>query len=138
MTRRNKGGTKLGPVIPLAEENVRVDKVERQTAIVRVRTKIATKSAAMNIPLIREEIQVKRVEIGRYVDATPAIRQEDGVVIVPILEEVPVIEKRLILRAELHITRCKHNVNQRREIQLRRTEPVIEEERKPARRKSRS
>ena len=43
--------------------------------------------------------------IDRVVEAPPEVRPEDGVTIVPVLEEVLVVEKRLVLKEELHIRR---------------------------------
>jgi stress response protein YsnF len=48
---------------------------------------------------------VTRVPIDREVDRAPDVRTVDGVLIVPVLEERLVIEKRLVLAEELHIRR---------------------------------
>ena len=46
-----------------------------------------------------------RVPIDRRVEQVPEIRTENGVTIVPIVEERLVIEKQLFLKEELHIRR---------------------------------
>jgi stress response protein YsnF len=43
--------------------------------------------------------------LGLPVDVAPAVREEDGVLIVPIVEEQLVIETRLVLKEEIRITR---------------------------------
>jgi stress response protein YsnF len=44
--------------------------------------------------------------VNRVVDAPSAIRQEGDTIIVPVLEEIMVVEKRLLLKEEIHI-RCQ-------------------------------
>jgi Domain of unknown function (DUF2382) len=53
----------------------------------------------------RETVEVTRVPVDKMVETAPEIRTEDDVTIVPVLEEVLVVEKRLVLKEELHIRR---------------------------------
>ena len=48
---------------------------------------------------------VTRVPIGREIAEAPAIRIEDDLTIVPVIEERLVVEKRLFLVEELHLRR---------------------------------
>ena len=50
-----------------------------------------------------EVVDIVHVPIDREVSNVPAVRTENGVTIVPVLEEVLIVEKRLILKEELHI-----------------------------------
>jgi stress response protein YsnF len=53
-----------------------------------------------------DRVEVERVGIGREVapgESAPSVRNEDGVVVVPVLEEVLVVEKRLVLREEIRL-----------------------------------
>jgi stress response protein YsnF len=52
-------------------------------------------------------VQVERVPIGRAVAAVPAVREEGDTTILPVVEEVIVVERRLILKEEVHIRRIK-------------------------------
>jgi hypothetical protein len=54
------------------------------------------------------------VAIYRDVDEAPSIRRSGDLLIVPVLEEVLVIEKRLRLREELHI----RQLTRRREVKV--------------------
>jgi hypothetical protein len=56
-------------------------------------------------PLFRENCDIKRVPMKRLLDKPAEPRQEGDTLIVPLMEEVLVLEKRLLLREELHITR---------------------------------
>ena len=56
-------------------------------------------------PLFREDCDVERVPIRRMIDQPAEIRQDGDTLIIPLMEEVLVVEKRLMLREELHIRR---------------------------------
>jgi hypothetical protein len=53
------------------------------------------------------------------VTEVPQIREEDGVLIVPLLEEVVVVEKRLVLKEELHVTRMRKRERVDQAMQVR-------------------
>lgn len=107
-------------VIPLAEERVRVDvrPVERER--LTVRTTVETREEIVERALRDEELVVERVPIGREVAEAPAIREEDGVLIVPVLEEELVVRTRLVLKEELHVRRREIRRVVREPVRLRR------------------
>lgn len=57
--------------------------------------------------LAHDEFEVRHVPVGRVVapDEAPATRQEGDTTIIPVLEEVLVLEKRVRIREEIHIVR---------------------------------
>ena len=66
--------------------------------------------------LFAEEADVRRVPVNRIVSEAPQTRQEGEVTIVPIVEEVLVVEKRLLLKEEIHIVRKRAPVREPRRI----------------------
>jgi stress response protein YsnF len=92
-------------VIPLVEEDLRVSKRQAVTGRVRVRTVVDTVEEVARETLHSETVEVTRVPIDREVTEAPAVRTEGDVTIVPVLEEVLVVEKRLVLKEELHLRR---------------------------------
>ena len=92
-------------VIPLLEEAVQVGKQEVSTGRVRIRTSVETVEEKVISELEREEVEVTRVPVDRVVAEVPPIRTEGDLTIVPVLEEVLFVEKRLVLKEELHIRR---------------------------------
>ena len=123
----------LEEVLPLVEETLRIERQEIVTGRVRVRVSTETEERLVAQDLTSDEVDVERVPVGTYLEAgapVPQVRTENDVTIVPIVEEVLVVEKRLLVREELHI---------RRRITMEHTEiPVIlrkqrvEIEREPA------
>jgi stress response protein YsnF len=92
-------------VVPVVEEELRVSKRQVVKGRVRVRTVVDTVEEVAREELRSETIEVTRVPIDREVTEAPAVRTEGDVTIVPVLEEVLVVEKRLVLKEELHLRR---------------------------------
>ena len=92
-------------VIPLVEETATIGKREVVTGRVRVRTVTDTLEELARADVQRETVEVTRVPVDRMIESSPEIRTEGDVTIVPIIEEVLVVEKRLVLKEELHIRR---------------------------------
>src|SRR3712207_3530051 len=90
-------------VVPILEEEARVEKRRIATGKVRIRSVVEEVEEIAAATLEEETVDVTRVPIDRVVDEVPAVRTEDGVTIVPVLEEVLFVEKRLVLKEELHI-----------------------------------
>ena len=91
--------------IPVIEEQLSVSKRTVRTGSVRIEKAVEAHDYIVTESLRSEKSVVERVTIGKEVDADqpPQVRIENGVTIIPVLEEVLVVEKRLILKEELHI-----------------------------------
>jgi uncharacterized protein (TIGR02271 family) len=92
-------------VIPLVEETASIDKREVVTGRVRVRTVTDTIEELAHADVQRETVEVTRLPIDRMVETAPEIRTEGDVTILPVVEEVLVVERRLVLKEEVHIRR---------------------------------
>ena len=73
--------------LELVEERLEVGKREVERGRVVVRTRVETREEIAEAALRQEEVSVERVPVGRPVEAAPPVREEDGVLIVPVLEE---------------------------------------------------
>src|SRR5215218_11414775 len=90
-------------VVPIVQEELRVSKRQTVTGRVRVRTVVDTVEEVAREALQSEAVEVTRVPIDQEVTEAPAVRTEGDVTIVPVLKEVLVVEKRLVLKEELHV-----------------------------------
>lgn len=65
-------------------------------------------------------VSVDSVPVGTVVDTAnpPQVRTEHGVIIIPVLEEVLVVEKRLMLKEELHIRQYVDETRSSQEVTL--------------------
>jgi uncharacterized protein (TIGR02271 family) len=113
-------------IIPLVEEEVRIDKRSVVTGKVRVRTVTDTVEEMARATLEGREVEVVRVPIDREVDAAPAVRTEGDVVIVPVVEEILVVEKRLVLKEELRLQPRKTEETVEVPVTLRKQQAVVE------------
>ncbi|MBO1904239.1 YsnF/AvaK domain-containing protein [Microvirga sp. 3-52] len=113
-------------VIPLVDETAAIGKQQVVTGRVRVRTVTDTIEEVAQADLLREDVEVTRVPIDRVVDAPPQIRTDGDVTIVPVLEEVLVVEKRLVLKEELHIRRRIATETVEVPVTLRKQRAIVE------------
>ena len=90
----------------LAEEAV-VTRRQVEGDLVRVTARTRTREHAIDEPLTHERVEIERVPIGRVVDAVPPVREEGDTTIMPVVEEVVVVERRLVLKEEVRIRRIK-------------------------------
>ena len=113
-------------LIALAEERLAVGKRVVETGKVRITKTVTEREETADIPLISDRVEVERVTLNRVLDAAPEVRREGDTLIVPILEEVLVVEKRLMLREELHIRMTREEIHQPQQVILRREDAKIE------------
>ena len=94
--------------IELTEEQAEITKREVERGRVVVRTRVETRDEIAEVELQQEDVTVDRVPRGVTVEVAPAVREEDGVLIVPVLEEQLVLTTGLILKEEIRITAQPH------------------------------
>jgi uncharacterized protein (TIGR02271 family) len=101
---------------------------------VRLDKTVLTRSEEVEDPLMHEEVEIERVPVGRVVDGPVPVRQEGDTTIFSLLEEVLVIEKRWVLREEVHlrVRRSEHVETQTvdlrsEEITVQRMNPLAAE-----------
>ena len=74
---------------------------------VRIHKSVAEHQQCIEETLMHDQIDVRHVPVDKIVSLSeaPASRYEGDTYIVPILEEILVVEKRLRIKEEIHITR---------------------------------
>jgi uncharacterized protein (TIGR02271 family) len=127
---RNSGGMMPAAsddvVVSLLEEHARIEKESVATGRVRIQKLVDTIEEEASAVLEGERVEISRVAVDRVVDAPPPVRMEDGVTIVPIMEEVLFVEKRLVLKEELHIRRRTTTETVAVPVTLRKERAVID------------
>jgi len=116
-------------MIPVIEETARIDKRAVETGRVRVSTQTETVDQVLRESLRSDTVEVTRMAINRTLsegEVPPVVREEDGVTIIPVLEEILVVEKRLVLKEELHIRRSSADEDVEVPVTLRRQRAVVE------------
>ena len=106
-------------IIPLVAETLSVGKREVETGRVRFSTTVTERVETVDEPLFKTVVEVKRIGVARFVDAPPAVRYEQDVMIVPIMEEVLVVEKRLRVKEEVYISQKREEYRSPQQVTLR-------------------
>ena len=75
--------------------------------------------------LFADEVAIERVPVNRIVDEAPQTRQEGDVLVIPVLEEVVTVQKRLLLKEEVRVHRKRNEVTQPRRVVLHGSETRI-------------
>jgi stress response protein YsnF len=118
-------------VLPIVAERLQVNRRRVTVGRVRVTKKTRHRDVVVDEPVVREDVLVRRVAVGRFVDGPVPERYVNGRLIVSVLEEVPVVVRRLRVVEELHIERRRQTVKRSQRVTLRREEPIIEREQPP-------
>jgi len=113
-------------VVPVVAEELAVSTRTVERGVVRVRKLVHARDERVEQPLVREEVQVEHIPIGRVIDQVPGPRNEGDTLIIPVLEEVLVVEKRLVLKEEVRITRRRITEPSTQDVTLRTEEVVVE------------
>ena len=125
----DSGNTPTGETrkIPIIQEQVQINKEVVESGTVRISKSVHEVEEMYNIPISYEEHEVQRVTLNQYVDdAPPAIRYEGDTMIIPILREEVVVQKRLVLVEEVHITKHQVEKTVQQPVTLLKEELVIE------------
>jgi uncharacterized protein (TIGR02271 family) len=110
---------------PLYAEDLTLSKRQVAGDKVQVSTVTREDSTFVDETLNHERVQIDRIPIGRQVDAVPPVRQEGDTTILSVVEESIVIERRLILKEEVHIRRIHVSERHQEAVILRKQEAVI-------------
>ncbi len=113
-------------VIPILAESLKIDRQAVETGRVRITKTVTERQEEVDEPLLRQEVVVERVARNEIVQEAPGNRWVGDTLIVPLLEEVLVVEKRLMLKEEIRITRTQTETHQPQQVLLRTEEAVVE------------
>jgi uncharacterized protein (TIGR02271 family) len=125
----SKRPSEEGQTLPLLEEQATIQKRTVTTGKVSVVTHTETVEETVRAVLKGEEAEVVTVELDQTVSGpAPFIRTEDGVTIIPVLEEVLVVEKRLVLKREIRIRKRSASETVEIPVSLRKQRAKVERE----------
>ena len=114
--------------IPLHVEELSVSRHEIKKANIQIALVTGTREQLMDEELTRVRVEVERVPIGRTIEVVPTISQEGDTTIIPVVEEIVVVERRLVLKEEVRIRRVSTKEQHQETVVLREQEAVITRE----------
>lgn len=122
---RGPTGQVVAGSIPVVQEQAEIKVRKKETSQVVVHITPGERQEVVDVPLEQQEVDVRRIEVNRFVDAPPEVRQDGDVTIVPVMEEVLVVEKRLRVREEIHLIRRRSTLQRPQQVTLRTEEAHI-------------
>lgn len=118
--------------IPLVEERLSIGKRSVEAGRVRVRVTVDERQETVTESLARDDVQVERVPRNERLTEMPHVRLEGSTTIIPVVEEVLVVEKALVLVEEIHVRRRTETETVEIPTTLRSERATIERDSAPA------
>lgn len=119
-------------IVPILEEELKITRQNVVTGGVRVHKTVSERTETVDEPTFQEQIEVERINVNQFISEPPPVRYEGDVMIVPLLEEVLVVEKRLVLREEIRVSKRRETVHKPQQVVVRREEATVERIEPPA------
>jgi len=114
-------------VIPVVAEELDVQKRAVPTGGVRVHRRVLEHEEEIDMPLLSEHVQVRRVLLDRDVEGPLPIRKEGDTIVIPVVEEVLIVSRRYRLKEEVYVTKTSREERHRERVTVRRQEADIQE-----------
>jgi uncharacterized protein (TIGR02271 family) len=114
---------------PVMEETAHVSKRVVDTGRgVRIHKTVSEREEVVDQPLLRDELKVEHVPVGRVIEEgeAPQTRYEGDTLVVPVFEEVLVVQKQMLLKEEIRITRERRQVHAPQSVLLRSEQISVE------------
>ena len=92
-------------IVPVTREEVHVSKREVETGRVHIEKRVVEREQSVEAMLRTEQVEVERVPRDEEVDGPLAPREERDCLVIPVVEEFLVVQKRWRLTGEIRIRR---------------------------------
>jgi uncharacterized protein (TIGR02271 family) len=119
-------GESTRTILPVLEERLEVSKREVETGRLRLQKRVREEEQTVDEPLFADEIIIERVPVNRFVDQPAPTRMEGDTTVIPLFEEQIVLQKRLLLREEVRVTRRRTERRDAQVVTVRREEVIVE------------
>lgn len=110
---------------PLHAEEISVAKQPMVTGRIQISIATHEQDELVEEILGREHVEIERTPIDRPLENAPAVRQEGDTIIIPVVEEVLVIERRLVLKEEIRVRRVREMGTYQERVKVRKQNAVI-------------
>jgi uncharacterized protein (TIGR02271 family) len=120
-TRENGGPI----VLPLHAEEISVAKRRVITGSVEISTVTREREQLVDELLAHESVEIERKPVGKTVARMPAVRKVGNTIIIPVMEEVLVVERRLIVKEEVRVRLVQKKESRPQRMTVRKQELVV-------------
>lgn len=112
-------------VLRLHAETVQVARRTRETGSVEVEVVTRLHEHAIDEALVDRTVHIEHVPIGQFVGEMPQMREDGDTLVIPVVEEVLVTERRLFLKEEVRVTRMTTTRRHQETVVLRAEEAIV-------------
>jgi len=105
--------------VPVIEEEMKIGKRTVESGRVQIIKHIEQREQLVDQSLLKDEVVIKRVPVNKVIDRVASVRKVGDALVIPVMEEVLVVEKKLVLREELHVRRKQSQTRRPQCITLR-------------------
>jgi uncharacterized protein (TIGR02271 family) len=129
MSDQPNNGAAGTTVVPVVQEFPSLSRRTVETGRLRVQKTVSEREVVIDEPLVRQEVHVERISIGRELsdkEDVPGVRYEGETMILPVLQEVPVVVKRIVLTEEIRITRVRREIRDPQTVTVKVEEVSVE------------
>lgn len=113
-------------VIPVIQEEAHVATQATEQGRVRITKRVQTQEETVDTPLRLEQVQVERLPVEQIVDGPVTMHYEGDTLVIPVMEEVLIVEKRLLLKEEVRVTKYGRETRHQETVTLRTEEVAVE------------
>jgi uncharacterized protein (TIGR02271 family) len=93
-------------VLQVIQEFPVIKKEIVETGKVHIRKTVTEEQVSVNLPIISESYNIERVPVNKVFDTPPAaFRYEGDVMVIPVMKEITIVQKRYEVVEELRIVR---------------------------------
>ena len=114
-----KGTTGNHSTLPVVEEQLRVGKKSVDKGGFRIVKEVDEKTVVIPLATRSTEYSFERVAVNKYVEEPPPVRYEGNTMILSVVEEEVVVQKRLKLVEELRVTTVEKETLEQKEVILK-------------------
>lgn len=113
-------------VLPVIEEQVQVHRRRFKTGSVRLNKRVHEREEVVDEPEYIEQVDVERVPVNQQIESPLRPHYEGDTLVIPVMEEVLVVERRLMLKEEIRVTKRRETVHNPQKVILRSEEILVE------------
>jgi uncharacterized protein (TIGR02271 family) len=126
-TSHRQGNVQMN--FPVMQEELHIGKRLIDTGKgVRIHKTVSSREQMIDEPLFHDELEIEHIPVDLPVAGSdvPSMRYEGDTLVVPVLEEVLVLQKQLRLKEEVRITRHKREVHAPQSVKVRSEQVTVE------------
>jgi uncharacterized protein (TIGR02271 family) len=112
-------------IIPVIEEQLIIEKEVIESGKIRIIKQVNNEEVISDVTLVKDDIEIERVSKNEFISAIPDIHYEGETMVIPVVKEVAVVEKRLMLVEQIRVTKRKtesveqlHNVVRKENVTI--------------------